>query len=227
MKTLEELKIDRLKKEKHILKELHKSYVRNDISNITKYEIGKKKIIINSAIDNLTDLVRQEIAKNANLLFDGIKEVLKKNEFARLYYGDFEEFVEAVASLKKTACGYERISNNPINIDIQNTILYFGFTEAELEALLKTELFVISRDKFMLFFNKKYKTLIPIGKDFERYMLDGKKKDIDANEKNKYEYRLLQLHNGDFIHDGYTYCYEYQLEEHYKVMRKTFRKLLK
>ena len=126
MKTLKTLERERLSLENDKIKNLLKSYNRTDISEITKKEITKRISQSKKAIGNLPDLIRQEIARNANLLFEGIRDALTQDDFRSLYFGDFEEFIEKVASLEETARGYERISNVAYNMDVQRAILYFG-----------------------------------------------------------------------------------------------------
>lgn len=227
MKKLEELEKERLKKEKSRINDLLKSYNRTDISENTKHEIIKRLKTTKKAIKYLPDLVRQEIAMNANLLINGLQQVLTNREFRNLYYGDFEEFIETVASLEETTKGYERISNTAYNSDIQKAILYFGFTKEELEILLKKDINEPSRDIFISFINKKYKTQIPTTKELESKAQNDESTDIVDRTKNTYAYKKMKLHNGDYMHGEYPYYYEFELDIYYKELIKESKSIHK
>lgn len=227
MKKLEELEKERLKKEKSRINDLLKSYNRTDISENTKHEIIKRLKTTKKAIKYLPDLVRQEIAMNANLLINGLQQVLTNREFRNLYYGDFEEFIETVASLEETTKGYERISNTAYNSDIQKAILYFGFTKEELETLLKKDINEPSRDIFISFINKKYKTQIPTTKELGSKQQNDESTDIVDRTKNTYAYKKMKLHNGDYMHGEYPYYYEFELDIYYKELIKESKSIHK
>lgn len=221
MKTLKELKKERLKKERTKLIDLQKNYSRTDLGESTKHEIVKRIEKTNKAIANLSDIVRQEIARNANILIYGMLEAIQNNTYFRsLYYGDFEEFIEKVAGLEETVRGYERTSDTPYKIDIQKAILYFGFTKNELEILLKNDSKENSRDIFITFINKKYKTSIPTEREIEEKMIAYDDSNIVENLKNKYALEKIKLHNGEYMQGDYSYCYESELNAHYKKLIK-------
>lgn len=227
MKILTELEKERLKKEKAKLSELLESYNRKDISESTKHQIVKRIKNAKKAISNLSDLVKQEIARNANLLFYGIQETLKNDEFRILYSADFEEFIEKIASLEEIVNGYERISNTAYNMDVQKAILYFGFTKKELETLFKEDTNNVSRDVFMSFINKRYKTKIPTTKELVKKKQDEEKDNIIDRTKNNYEYKKMKLHNGDYMKDEYPEYYEFELDTYYKELIKESKEIHK
>lgn len=215
MKTLKELERERTKKENAKISNLLNSYKRDDISIATKNFIIKKLNRSKKAVGNVSDVVRQEIAKNANLLFEGLRDALTQKDFRRLYYTDFGEFIEKVSSLEETAYGYEKLSDVAYNENVQKAILYFGLTKAELEFLFVNGLSDASRDIIMAFINKRYKTQIPMLKE----LLEQAK-----NEKNeiKREYlcKKLKLNNGEFLESEYPTYYEFEIDNYYKEKLK-------
>lgn len=215
MKTLKELERERAKKENAKISNLLNSYKRDDISIATKNFIIKKLNRSKKAVGNISDVVRQEIAKHANLLFEGLRDSLTQKDFRRLYYADFGEFIEKVSSLEETAYGYEKLSDVAYNENVQKAILYFGLTKAELEFLFVNGLSDASRDIIMAFINKRYKTQIPMLNE----LLEQAK-----NEKNeiKREYlcKKLKLNNGEFLESEYPTYYEFEIDNYYKEKLK-------
>lgn len=224
MKTLKTLERERLSLENDKIKNLLKSYNRTDISETTKKEIAKRISESKKAIGNLPDLIRQEIARNANLLFEGIRDALTQDDFRSLYYGDFEEFIEKVASLEETASGYERISNVAYNMDVQKAILYFGISREELEELFKKGLCDKYRDIFMAFINKKYNTSIPMSKDLVEKTVDPDA-DMVTLAQNRYDIKKIKLHNGEYMTGEYPTYYESQVDTYFKEIIKEYKSI--
>lgn len=227
MKTLKELEREKLKTENAKIATLLNSYNRVDITPETKREVLKRIKQAKKAIGNLPENVKQEIARNANLLYEGIRSALTHADFRNLYYGDFEEFIEKTSSLEETVNGYDKISNVAYNTDLQKAILYFGFTREELEELFKKGLCDQSRDIFIKFINKRYKTQIPTQKEFEEKILGDEGSDIVTKTKNKYAYKKMKLHNGDYFVDGYPQYYERELDTYYKEIIKEYESIQK
>ena len=94
MKTLKQLERERLSIENTKIKNLLESYNKSDLSEETKREVVKRIAKAKKAIGNLPDLVRQETARHANNLYEGLKKALSDPAYRMLYYGDFEEFIE-------------------------------------------------------------------------------------------------------------------------------------
>ena len=226
MKKLKTLEKERLIKENDKIKNLLESYNRTDITEETKHQISKKIKDSKKAIGNLQDIVRQEIARNANLLFEGIRDALTQNDFRRLYYGAFEDFIEQVASLEETTSGYERISNVAYNMDIQKAILYFGLTRKELELLFKNGLCDSQRDIFMKFINKRFKTKIPMTKELAEKKIDDKTDKVKLAE-NKYEHKKKKLYNGEYMKGEYPQYYEYEIDMYFKEIIKEYKSIQK
>jgi hypothetical protein len=204
MKTLKELENEKLKQENAKIRNLIKSYKRDDISPATKSFILAKIKQSKKAIGNITDFVKQEIAKNANVLFEGIRDSLTHKDFRKLYYGYFEDYIEKVASLEEKAYGYEKMSNVVYNEDLQRAILYFGLTREELEFLFKNGLTDESRDIIMAFINKRYKTSIPTLEELRENAL---------NDEIYLEYQLTKLRNGEYLTGEYPSFYEIDLKD--------------
>ena len=227
MKTLEQIQSERLQKEKAKLNNLLKSYNRKDISEVTKREVVKRIKNAKKAISNLQDFVKQEIAMNANLLFQGLQSILTNIDFRIMYYENFDEFIEKVSSLEETTNSYEKISNTPYNADIQRAILYFGFTKHELETILKEGVNEPSRDVFISFINKRYKTKIPTQTELEDKRTSNKNSNIVDSTRNKYAYKKMKLRNGDYMKDEYPQYYEFELDTYYKELIKESKNILK
>lgn len=227
MKTLKTLEREKLSLENDKIKNLLQSYNRTDISDETKKEVVKRIAKAKKAIGNLPDLVKQEIAKNANALFEGIREALTHEDFRSLYYGDFEDFIEKVASLEETTKGYERISNTAYNMDVQRAILYFGITREELEELFKKGLCDRYRDVFMQFINKRYKTSIPTSEEINEIINRQPSSDFTTSIQNKYDMKKMRLNNGEYLVTDYPTYYEREIDTYYKELLKESKSIQK
>lgn len=229
MKTLRKLEREKLREENTKVNNLMKSYNRNDISDVTKEEILKRIKLTKKAIGNLPDLVRQEIARNANLLFDGFRESISDPKLRNLYFTDFEDYIEALASLEEDVLGeYQRISKDAYNIDVQKAILYFGLTRKELDKIFDKGFDNIAREIFMAFINRRYKTEIPSMEELlqAKKALDEAEDTVEKIEA-KYTYSQMLLNNGAYIQSEYPIYYKKDLDTRYKELIKEAKSEIK
>lgn len=226
MKTLKELEKEKLSVENTKVRNLLQSYNRTDISEETKKAILKSVKDCKKAIGNLPDLVRQEIAKHANNLYEGLRDALADPKYRSLYYGDFEDFIEQTASLEETITGYARISNEAYNMDLQRAILYFGLTREELQMLFEKGVCDITRDIFIKYINKRYKTKIPTLVELQEMELKEKGYDIVERTEINYQKKKMKLHNGEYMVGEYPQYYEYELDTYYKELIKESKSIM-
>ena len=216
MKTLNILEKERLHKENERISHLLAIYNDPATDAITKGEIEKRIKFCKRAIGNLSETVKIEIAKHANLLFNGIQESLKYNEFKKLFETNINAYLYRVATLIQQNGKYIKEKDSGYNLDIQKSILFFDFTESELKELLKK-----SREEFMKIINEKYQTNIPTINELKE--IEQKRQNANNTlEQVKYakEKILLQIRNGVFIQTEYPLYYEYEAKNHYDELIK-------
>ena len=224
MKNLNVLEKERLHKENDRIGLLLAIYNDSATDAITKDEIGKRIKFAKRAIGNLPETVRIEIAKHANLFMNGIIESLRFYEFNDLFFEDVNEYLNKVASLRCENNLYVKDRAGVYNSDIQNAILYFNFTYADIKKIM-----VMTRDEFMEFINKQYGTLIPSIEELKS--IEEKRQscyhDYLEQVKCAKEKAILQVRTGVFIQTQYPLYYEHEVVSYYNKLIEDCENTLK
>lgn len=222
MKTINMLERERLHKENERISHLLAIYNDSATDAITKGEIEKRIKFCKRAIGNLSETVKIEIAKHANLLMNGIHESLKYFEFNDLFFSDINEYLNRVANLRCENNLYIRNAESGYNLDVQRAILFFNFTYGEIKKIM-----VMTRDEFMCFINEKYGTNIPMLSELEDAKLRWSESINDLEQvKNAREMKLVGLRNGAFIQTEYPLLFERDIVEQYDKLEKDASKKL-
>lgn len=222
MKTINMLERERLHKENERISHLLAIYNDSATDAVTKGEIEKRIKFCKRAIGNLSETVKIEIAKHANLLMNGIHESLKYFEFNDLFFSDINAYLSRVANLNCVNNLYVRNAESGYNLDIQRAILFFNFTYGEIKKIM-----LMTRDEFMCFINNKYGTNIPMLSELENAKLRWSESNNDLEQvKNARELKLLGLRNGAFIQTEYPLLYERDIIEQYDELEVSASKKL-
>lgn len=222
MKTINMLERERLHKENERISHLLAIYNDSATDAVTKGEIEKRIKFCKRAIGNLSETVKIEIAKHANLLMNGIHESLKYFEFNDLFFSDINAYLSRVANLNCVNNLYVRNAESGYNLDIQRAILFFNFTYGEIKEIMK-----MTRDEFMCFINNKYGTNIPMMSELEEARLKWSESCNDLEQvKNARELKLLGLRNGAYIQTEYPLFFERDIIEQYDELEVSASKKL-
>lgn len=216
MKTFSTLEKERLNKENERMTHLLAIYKDSSTDALTKTEISKRMKFVRRTIGNLSETVKIEIAKHANLLFNGIKESLKFDEFRNLYYSNIEEYLKRVSSLKVENKKIIAERHSGYNLDIQKAILFFGFTLEDLKIIMNKQMIEEDREEFMSFINQMYKTQIPTLEEL-RNAEERRQQSRSTLEqvKSAKEKKILEVRNGVYIQTEYPLYYEHEIISHY------------
>lgn len=229
MKTLANLINERKIKENERLLNLKKIYDDPAMDALTKNAIYKRVKFCQRVLNNLEETVKIEIAKHANLLFEGIRESLGFDEFKKLYYLDFEKYIYRMCSMKIINHKFIVDRQFGYNLDIQKAIIFFDLSIDDLKLIINQEIDDNKREEFMCFINEKYETKIPTlnelrkANEYYQYSHKNSLSEIEC-AKNR---AILQVRNGVYIQTEYPLYYEDEIIDHYDKLKEDCEKKLK
>lgn len=216
MKKLTTLEKERLNKENERMTHLLAIYKDPATDALTKAEISKRMKFVRRAIGNLPETVKIEIAKHANLLFNGIQESLKFDEFRNLYYSNIKSYLKRVSSLKVENGKIVAEKHSGYNLDIQRAILFFDFTLEDLKILMNKQMTEEDREEFMRFINQAYETQIPMLQELRDVETRRQQSRSTLEQvKSAKEKKILEVRNGVYIQTEYPLYYEHEIVSHY------------
>lgn len=213
MKSFEDLKKERILIEQQKLIDAQR---KEKVINYNWNDSYKNYVqIANSqkVLENIDEAVKMEIALQTNILYQSLRDCSSYNSF----YDVFRKYINDASTIFVDGNVYSFHPELPALYDysIIRAILYFGFTENDLQNLIDEKKDIRSRDNFVFFINNYYGTDIPLVYEFKLLSESPLPETMLQKKKLNLELSLFRLRNGELMDGNYPLQYEADILKQY------------
>lgn len=210
MKTFEELKKNRLVIEERKLSEASKKLEDSNIDWYKKFNNNEQKRKSLEVIGNIDEAVKMEIAMYANILYDGLMEISEHDFWTDAFYINFKKCINIAETIFKDSDVYlYELDLFPLYPrDVVRAIMYFGWTQDDLQNIMYEKINIRLSDNFIKFINGFYGTSMPLYSEWVEFRLSPIPTLGASKDQYMYKYHLMKLRNGEFMDGNYPEQYE-------------------